>query len=221
LVKRAYDGAALFALLNVVALLGIVGYLVATGSLNGERIRHAAMALRGEKLHLAAASGIQISAEESAAKDTASAKIAVLTEADQEIIYRESERIKAELEQRLTLNNSILLKVKTEREAFQKERETAAKREEASANVLREEGFRKQVEIMEALSPKIAIQHLMGISDPDEAAKVLMAMETGKAKKIVEAAKRGDDMNRMKAILQRVREVSPGGLAALSREEEP
>jgi hypothetical protein len=34
-------------------------------------------------------------------------------------------------------------------------------------------------------------------------------MSTGRAKKIVEAAKRGDQMSKMKAILRRIRDVAP------------
>jgi len=218
--KRAYDGAALFALLNMVALMGIVGYLAATGAVDGERVRKAAMALRGETAPVPEAPTADRNALLAAAVAKPDKATGVESEIDLEIAYRESERIKAELEQRLALNNSILLKVRTEREAFQRERDAVAKQEQASADVQREEGFKKQVAIMEALSPKIAIQHLLGLSDTDAAAKILMAMETGRAKKIVESAKRGDDMNRMKLILQRVREAAPSQLAELGREEE-
>ena len=216
--RRAYDAVALFALLNTAALVGVVGYLVGTGAVDGEKVRKAALVLRGEPLPIAPAQAEESKLAAGAAKPASSKAGAIESEEELEIAHRESERIKAELEQRLALNNSILLKVRTEREAFQKERETATKQEQASANVQREEGFRKQVAIMEALSPKVAIQHLLGLSDPDEAAKILMAMETGKAKKIVESAKRGDEMTQMKRILQRVREAAPSGLADLGRE---
>ena len=218
--RRGYDAVALFALLNMAALVGIVGYLVGTGAVDGEKVRKAALVLRGEPFPIPQAQAEESKPAAAGAKPASSKANAVESEEELEIAHRESERIKAELEQRLALNNSILLKVRTEREAFQKERETATKQEQVSANVQREEGFRKQVAIMEALSPKVAIQHLLGLSDPDEAAKILMAMETGKAKKIVESAKRGDEMTQMKRILQRVREAAPSRLADLGREGE-
>jgi hypothetical protein len=220
ILRRAYDGVALFALLNMAALVGIVGYLVGAGAVDGEKVRKAALVLRGEPLPIAPAQAEESKPAAAAAKPASSKAGAIESEEELEIAHRESERIKAELEQRLALNNSILLKVRTEREAFQKERETAVKQEQASANVQREEGFKKQVAIMEALSPKVAIQHLLGLSDPDEAAKILMAMETGRAKKIVESAKRGDETTQMKRILQRVREAAPSRLADLGREGE-
>jgi hypothetical protein len=218
--RRAYDVVALFALLNMAALVGVVGYLVGTGAVDGEKVRKAALVLRGQPLHVSQAQAEESKPASAVAKPASSKENAVESEEELEIAHRESERIKAELEQRLALNNSILLKVRTEREAFQKERETATKHEQASANIQREEGFKKQVAIMEALSPKVAIQHLLGLSDPDEAAKVLMAMETGKAKKIVESAKRGDETTQMKRILQRVREAAPSRVAELGREGE-
>jgi len=216
--RRAYDGAALFALLNMVALVCVVGYLAATGAVDGEKVRRAAIALRGETAPIPEPPAGDGNALLAVAKPDMATGIE--SEVDLEIAHRESERIKTELDQRLALNNSILLKVRTEREAYRRERDAAAKQEQAFADVQREDGFRKQVAIMEALSPKVAIQHLLAISDPTEAAGILMTMETGKAKKIVEAAKRGEDLNRMKLILQRVRETAPSQLAGLDHEEE-
>ena len=69
--------------------------------------------------------------------------------------------------------------------------------------------FNKQVEIYGGLAPKIAVQHLLGLSDADEAARILLEMDTRRAKKIVEAAKHPEHMQQMKIILQRLREVAP------------
>ena len=126
---------------------------------------------------------------------------------DIEILQREAERVKVELDQRLVLSNSILLKVKTEREEFKAEREAAVRRDEQTRNLVRDEGFEKQIAIFEALSPKVAVQHLISMNNPEEAAKVLTALDADRARKIVEAAKRGSEMSQMQAILQRIREV--------------
>ena len=53
------------------------------------------------------------------------------------------------------------------------------------------------------------MEHLLSLGEPDEAAKVLLELTTRKAKKIVEAAKRLDQIAKMKVILRRVREVAP------------
>ena len=80
------------------------------------------------------------------------------------------------------------------------------------------EGFAKQIAIYNGLTPKTALQHLLGLEDPDEAARILLAMKTRQAKKIIEAAKRGDQRKQMMAVLQRLREVSPGRSAELIEE---
>ena len=63
------------------------------------------------------------------------------------------------------------------------------------------------------------MQHLLAMSEPDDAARILLEIQTRKAKKIVEAAKRGNQMERMKAILKRVREVAPDRSAELETDE--
>jgi len=219
IVKRLFDSVALFALINMALLIAFIGYLSATGALTGARLRQIGMVLRGAPLS-ATRPADAASKPGPAATAAAQVKLPAETDTDIEIAFREAERIKTELEQRVALSNSILLKVRTEREAFQKERDAAKQRDEAAAQVQREEGFKKQVAILEALAPKVAIQHLLSIPDPDEAAKVLTSMDTAKAKKIVESAKRGDEMTKMKTILQRVREVAPTRLADLNRNEE-
>jgi len=221
IVKRAYDGLALFALLNMVGVGALVMYLVAGGVLNGEKGRRIVGIMRDEDLSSAdeTASKEPVDADMDDARAAAGTDAVVESQMDVEIIRRESERIKAELDQRLALNNSILLRVVTERERFQRELEEATNRQEASSKQRREKGFRKQIAIYESLSPKVAIQHLLALTEPDDAARILLEMETRKAKKIIEVAKRGDQIEKMKQILKRVREVAPDRSADLDSEE--
>lgn len=221
IVKRAYDGLALFALLNMVGVGALVVYLVAGGVLNGEKGRRIVGIMRDEDLSSAdeEASNEPVDAETDDARAAAGTDAVVESQVDVEIIRRESERIKAELDQRLALNNSILLRVVTERERFQRELEEATNRQEASSKQRREKGFRKQIAIYESLSPKVAIQHLLALTEPDDAARILLEMETRKAKKVIEVAKRGEQIEKMKQILKRVREVAPDRSAELDSEE--
>ena len=74
---------------------------------------------------------------------------------------------------------------------------------------------------MEALAPKVAVEHLLSLGNVDEAARILGAMGTARAKKIVESAKKGTQSEQMKAILRQLRETAPGkgaDLAAADRE---
>ncbi len=217
--KRAYDTVTLFALLNMLAVGGLGAYLVGSRVVDAEKARRIVSVLRDEDLAQTDTAATQPPAEattEAAGPDTGTAAVSQM---DIEIMRRESERIKAELDQRLALNNSILLRVMTERERFQREQEESAQQQEASRKRRGEDGFKKQLAILEALSPKVAVQHLLAVSDPDDAARILLEIETRKAKKIVEAAKSGDQMETMKLILRRVREVAPQRSAELESKE--
>lgn len=221
MIRRAYDLAALIALLNGVALLGVGGYVMATGGISADKMRGIAAVLRGTPPTMAPPTAPPVT--QAAAPSTERSKPATTaTEAslmDVEIMRREADRLQEELRQRLALNNSILLRVTTEREAFKRERETAKRQSESARKERTTEGFEKQVQIIEGLAPKVALQHLLGMSDVDEAAKLLMGMEIRNAKKIVEAAKKGDQMKQMTLILQRVREAAPDRSTELAANE--
>jgi len=224
LVRQAYDAAALVALLNVALILAGIGYIASTGSVTGDQIRQVVAVLRGQSAVVAVSTG-QPPTESPAKANVAEslnpslAGINYSSATDLEVVRLESERIKVELDQRVALSNAVLLKVRNEREEFQKERDAASKQDQAKLDKKDDDGIQREVAIYDALSPKIAMQHLLGISDVDEAAKILVAMQPAKAKKVVEAAKKGQELNQMKAILQRVRDVAPAKTNELADEE--
>ncbi len=210
IVKRLYDGVALFALLNLLGLAGLTAFLVSRGGITGEKLRGVAAVLRGDESSPATPDGFEElveTAADSAGGGTAGA--IPNTDRDVQIMRLEGERIKAELDQRLALNNSILLRVLAERERFQREKELANRQQQQQLVERQSEGFTRQIEIYNALKPKIALEHLLAMPDPNESARILLEMDTRKAKKIVETAKGGDQMQKMKTVLQRVREVRP------------
>ncbi len=208
-VKHVYDIVALFALLHVIAIFALGSFLIGTGALDSQKVRRVAAVLRGDDAAQEESKTPEEPPPTGTTTPTGEKDIVAESQMDIEIMRREGERIKAELDQRLALNNSILLRVMTERERFQRERDEGARRQETAGKQRREEGFKKQLAIYESLAPKVAVEHLLAMSDPDEAARILLEMATRKAKKIVEVAKRGDQMGKMKVILRRVREVAP------------
>lgn len=219
--RRTYDIVALFALLNVLGFGGLAAYLVGSGALEKDKVRQIASVIRGD------VEESQTDGEAAVPESTSPVPVpesplqvdnaGLQAQMDVEILHREAERIKVELDQRLAVNNSILLKVRTEREAFKGERDAAKREAQAEAAIRRDVGFEKQVAIIESLKPTIAVQHLLGISNPDEAAKILMAIDTNKARKIVEAARRGDELIRMQVVMQRIRDVAPNRSARLDK----
>jgi len=217
LLRRTYDSVALVTLLNAIGVAALVGFLVHSGALTGPKVREMIRVVRGE--------GVVIDADQAAIVDPEKETSdhadvhAPGTPTDVESLRLEAERIKTELDQRLALNNSIMLRVMTEREAFKKEQQAAAKRQQTATAERGEAGFRKQIAIYEGLPPKLAVKHLLDLNDPDEAARLLLELDTSQAKKIVESARRGEDMVKMEEILRRVRDVSPDQAGNITRED--
>lgn len=215
IIKRTYDMVALFVLLNVLGAGGLAGYVVSTGMIDGNALRTIGLVLKGDKLVPVDDGEVESSKEGDQVKKTPAVRRGDINNADPqmqieiELLQVESERVQVELDQRLKLINSILLRVTNEREAFKRERTDAEKVDAAKTEERQDEGFEKQIAIFEALSAKVAVQHLLGMNNPQEAAKILMALDTDKAKKIVEAARRGADLIQMQVILRRLRDAAP------------
>lgn len=207
--RRTYDGIALFAVLNALVLGGMAAYLIGSGAVDAQKIQRIAAVLRGEDPSPPQAGTESAETDDEAASTQPVPAAPVDAQVELEIVRREADRTKEELRQRLALSNSIMLRISTERENFRREREATDHAAKAQRRRLETEGFEKQIAILAGVKAKTAVEHLLGLGDPDEAARILLAMETRKAKKIVEAAKRPDQMEQMKLILRRLREVAP------------
>lgn len=216
--RKTFDAVALFALLNLLAIGGLIGYGVQGGWITPEKVQKVVEVIKGED------EDAEPDAEDEAPIDILAEMapdslqdVLAESEMDKEVLRREGERIKAELDQRLALNNSILLRVTTEREKFAKEVQETTRKRRAAGKRRDSAGFKKQVAIYAALSPKIAAKHLLAMEDPSEASRLLQMMDTRKAKQIVESVKRGDDLERMRVILNRLRDTAPERSDALAR----
>lgn len=228
MIRRLYRLFAAFASVHVVALIALAVALVVSGSVDMGRVRKALWVLRGFELpspaRAAAASPTEALPPQPVESDSTSADtMPVRTPEDLEVLRRESERIGKELEQRLALTNSMLLRVTSAREELerdrakmQKDRDLASKRTSLAARDT--EGFRRQVEIFDGLNPKVAMEHLLGLEDPTEAALLLSSVDTRKANKIIESAKSTEQQKKMQDVLQRIRDVTPDRPAETSGE---
>lgn len=216
--RRAYEGVALFAVLNLLVMTGLAAYVLGSGGLNAAKVRRIASVIRGDELVTFAPIETPAELSEEAVRPPKTADARVDTQVELEIVRREAERVKEEIRQRLALSNRIMLRIEADRENFRRERETVAQAEEARRAQMESEGFAKQIAILAGVKPRTAAEHLLDLRDPDEAARILLAMETRQAKKIVEAATRPDQVEQMKTILQRLRDVSPARSAELEPE---
>lgn len=208
--RRTYDYVAMFALLHVLAAVGVGAYFIGSGMITPKKLQGIAAVMREE----GDVTEQEDSEPEQEGVEPGPSGSGLITNSQlvveqSELLRFEAERIKAELDQRLTLNNNIMLRVTTKRDEFQREQDRVRQRARVSQERRQEKGFRKQIAIFEALSPKVAVEHLLNLESPDEAAGVLLEMNTRKAKKIVESAKTGAQLQQMQTILQRLRDVAP------------
>lgn len=205
-IKKGYEAMALFAVLNWLGAAGLAMFLVSTSRVDGDMLRQVVAVLRHEDLATQDDDG---AASADAQSGDSQRQASVETRIEREVARSEGERVKAELEQRLATINRILLQVTKKREAFEEEVADAAKLEADRRAERQSDGFKKQLELFEAMTPKTALGHLLNLPNQDDAARILAQMDTRRGKKLIEAAKRGDDLTRMRIILQRVRDVSP------------
>lgn len=208
MIRKLLEILAVVAVLNLMALGGLAAYAVTSGAITVDKARYIVAIMNGEQ----PLPGDESDEDEDEVADDKVISIASVnpvaqTEMGKEMLRREADRIKAELDQRLALNNSILLRVTSERERFRQEQANAAKKRKSRTKQRRDEGFKKQLAIMESLSPKVASENLLAMEDLDDAVQMLLQMQTGKAKKIIESVKRTADKEKMREILRRMRDV--------------
>ncbi len=211
ILRRTYAGLALFCVVNTVAWLGVGVMAFTSGAVDARKFGRIMAVIRGsESSGPPPAGSATVPGEESSSTGTTEPPRApAVGPPDLELLRRETERVQVELDQQLALVNSMMVKTAADREALRREREAAAKPPNSDLIERRENGLKKQIEIYEQLAPKTALEHLLGLDDVDQAARVLSAMEPRKAKRIVESAKTAEQSGKVRAILQRVQDVAP------------
>lgn len=206
MLKKVYRLAALMALLNVLAVGGLVSVLAMQGKLSRERVEAVAKALREGPAPVEAAGEAPVVEEGKSAPTTQPAA----PEASREALSRRNfERLKAEAAHRLVLANRTMVDLTRQREQFQREMEEQSRTNKQRAAAQGEATFQKDLELISQEAPKVAIEHLL-LRPVDDAARLLMAMDVRKGKKMIETANK-DPRNwaRFTPVLQKLRELAP------------
>ncbi len=180
-VRRLLFLLGLFALGNMLAVGGGVGYLVAQGKLDAERVRAVVEVFQNTDADEAQ------SAESSEPVDASARPSPAMSLEQREIARLNLERVTREADDRLKYANLLMLDVERRREAFEKQKEVFAQAQQEEVAVQSEETFQKDLEVLSLLKPKIALDSLL-VRPVDEAARLMMAMDGRTSKKIIEAA---------------------------------
>lgn len=207
LIKNSYRVLATLSLLNFLVLGGGVGYLVAAGRLDAEQVKKLAAVLRGEDE--ADADAVEPSTPTETDPKPGKRAPVVSKEEKQirdEIMWRNAERYRTQLEQRLKFINAERLDVDRRREEFERLANGMRTEREKAAQRAKQPGYVKELEVIKALSPNAALSQLVTMNDAD-VARILFELDTRKTKKIVEAAKTDAQRSKVNAALLLMRDI--------------
>ncbi len=209
--RTTYRWVAGLALLHMIGLGGGAAYLLGTGSIDADRLRQAVSVLRETDADESEAGDSAELPEVKGAGEVASASRSPEEQllAD-EVEWRNTERYRTQLDQRLKLINTERLEVDRRREAFERFKEQERQEREAREEKESVAGYSKQVEIISALKPKAALGQLMSMNDVD-AAQIMFRFDTRKVKKIIESAKTEEQRTKMTAIVRLIADLKSGG----------
>lgn len=184
--KRLYHMLALLAFINLFAVVGLVGYLLASGRLSAKRMDQIAQVLRGEWPE-AQAPATQPAAPP-APPEASRAEIARI-QAQKEFYELVADRHKREMEDRMALNQSIRLQVTRDLEELEKQAELFKREKQSFLAETEQLGFEKELELFSRMDPALARDLLAGRKDAD-VVRLLSRMDTNRAKKIIDACKK-------------------------------
>lgn len=213
--KRAYHAVALLALLHLFGVGGVLGYLAATGRLTGEQFGRVVDVLRGATPQSAVAAAETVEEVAPPGKSTESIQQEQLAE---KIARHRVDRRWAELDQQAATIAAARLEVIRQREALEREAEELDAQFKRRAKQEQSESFKKDLELFSSMKPKVAVDYMLR-KPPEDAARMLLLMDTRKAKRIIEAAKTPAQKRDMARILQMLRDVAPAGSRALLKKK--
>lgn len=207
--KKFYRLFAALALIHVLAAAGLIAYLASSGYLTPDRVRAAINVIKNGDAQPVEMDAKQTTTGKARTAAAESDNIAAPDPQAEQIRRLNLERVRTHAQQQLILAKRQLVQVQRDREEFEKMiADHDASREQQSEEA-RSEAFDKELEIVSQLKPKIALDRLL-LLPPDNAARLLMNMETRKAKKVVEAAHKDDGKwMRIMEIQERMRDLSP------------
>ncbi|HNO77917.1 MAG TPA: hypothetical protein PKN33_07630 [Phycisphaerae bacterium] len=207
---KFYQFIALVALIHFAAILVGVGWLIQSGKLNKENVLAIAGVLGfGDDAGTDdGADTDESTATEAASPQKGKSSAPVTNSVQEELARRSLQRAVTQAEHRRELAQRAMLDVRRRREELERLAEQQTTKVEKQTKEKAKEGFKKDLEILSSLKPKIALDSLLARS-VDDAAQMMLLMETRQAKKIMEAARKDDGKwTQMIAIENKMREAT-------------
>jgi len=195
--RRIVQAISVFAVTQLVVIGGLIAWLVATGRLNAERADRIARVLRGEWPEPPVSTTQPV--EQKSVPETAGSHFA--RDRDQEELYSLLvQRQIRELEDRLRLNQMIQLDVTRKLEEIDRSRQALQNTHTGKTQQPAPGGFSKELEVFSTIEATRARKLLMGRKEPD-AVRLLMEMDPGRVRKIIDTCKTNEEMDWARRIL--------------------
>jgi hypothetical protein len=203
----------ILSLLVVLAAGGTAAYLAVKGTLNGPSLRAAVAAVASPPAAADAASSRPAAASRPAGKNVAARQVP--GQEGEAAIMGELEMLRRQVANERAMAEASRLEVLRDREQMEQQRKQWEVSRQKELEATQQVGAQKELDYLASIKPAQALVLIRGKSDP-EAARVLMAMETRKGKKIIELCKKPDEQEWCKRILELIREKNNVQAAALA-----
>ena len=200
--------------LPAVLVAGVAAaYLAVKGTLNGPSLRAAVAAVTSRPAAADAAASQPAATSRPAVRNAAARHVP--GQDGEAATMGELEMLRRHVANERAMAEAARLEVLRERERMEQQRKQWEASRQKELETSQQSGARKELEYLASIKPAQALVLLRGKPDP-EAARVLMAMETRKGKKIIELCKKPDEQEWCKRILELIREKNNVQAAALA-----
>ncbi len=202
--KKSYQIIAFISLLHIVAAVGAGLYLAASGRVTLDDVKVAVDYLRRSESTEASAADEK---GETALASEESTGVPRPGSHGEDVARRNLERLSLVADHRLKLANRQMVEVNRRSEEVEQRWAEQEEQQQAKAREAADKAFKKDLELLSLLKPKVAVENLLARTVED-AARMLMAMDSRQGKKIIEASSKDPaQWAKMLAIQRRIRQL--------------
>ena len=217
--KRLWDVMVLTLAVNFLVVAGLVGWLRQSGHLDRGRVAQIKQVLFPPPVPptpTTQPASNDATTQPTLVLETLLAQHASMTAGQQlEFVRKTFDERQAELERKeQTLNNQQSMirlaqdKLQSDRETFEAARKAFADQQQQARKLASDQGFQDALDLYSGLPPKQSKTILLAQSD-DTVCTFLQAMDKGVASKIIKECKTPDEMDRIRRILEKIRQAEP------------
>jgi predicted phosphatase len=203
-------------ILSLLLLLGVGGtaaWFAGKGTLTSRSLRDALQAVTTERTETRTDAAATQPA--TATRPAATGELLAANRTGEAAAMGELEMLRRQVANDMAMVQAARLQVMRQREELQKDRAQWQQQRKEMLAAAQQDGTQKELEYLSSIKADQALVLLMAKPEP-QAARILMAMETRKGKKIIESCKTVDQTDWIKRILELIREQSNVQTAALA-----